>query len=32
VFADTFQRCWPFGQSEEPGNAERFAALRSRIG
>jgi hypothetical protein len=32
LFADTFQRCWPFGQSEQPDNAERFAALRSRLG
>jgi hypothetical protein len=30
MFGDTFQRCWQFGQAEEPGNAERFAALRAR--
>lgn len=30
-FAGTFVRCWPFGQSLEPGNAERFAALAERL-
>jgi hypothetical protein len=32
LFADTFQRCWLFGQSEEPDNAKRFVALQNRIG
>jgi len=31
LFADTFRRCWQFGQALEPGNAERFAALRERL-
>jgi hypothetical protein len=30
--ADTFARCRQFGQSEEPGNAERFEALLARLG
>lgn len=29
-FADTFNRCYQFGQATEPGNAERFVALRKR--
>lgn len=32
LFADTFGRCWAMGQAEEPGNAERFAALQERVG
>jgi hypothetical protein len=32
AFADTVQRCWPFGQAEEAGRAERFAALVRRLG
>ncbi len=32
LFADTFQRCWTFGQSKEPGNVERFVALTHRLG
>jgi hypothetical protein len=32
LFADTFQRCWPHGQSEEPRNAKRFVALQKRLG
>lgn len=28
LFADTFSRCWKYGQSEEPINAERFDALK----
>lgn len=31
LFADTFRRCWQFGQALEPGNAERFAALAERL-
>jgi hypothetical protein len=31
LFGDTFLRCWRFGQSEEPGNAERFEALSKRL-
>ena len=31
LFGDTFCRCWPFGQAQEPGNAERFLALRERL-
>ena len=27
LFADTFRRCWKFGQSELPGNAKRFDQL-----
>jgi hypothetical protein len=29
TFADTFRRCWKFGQSQLPENARRFDALRS---
>jgi len=32
VFADTFGRCWQFGQALEPGNAERFVGLARRLG
>ena len=32
LFADTFRRCWQFGQSLEPGHAERFVALAERVG
>jgi hypothetical protein len=32
LFADTFRRCWQFGQAREPGNAERFTALAERLG
>lgn len=28
LFGDTFRKCWQFGQSLEPGNAERFTALK----
>jgi hypothetical protein len=28
LFADTFTRCWKFGQSHEDGNAERFDHLK----
>lgn len=31
LFGDTFQRCWLFGQSKEPGNEERFRALQARL-
>jgi hypothetical protein len=31
LFADTFRRCWHFGQAEVKGNAERFEALRERL-
>jgi hypothetical protein len=31
LFRDTFRRCWQLGQAEEPGNAERFIALRARL-
>jgi hypothetical protein len=27
LFGDTFERCWPFGQALELGNAEQYAAL-----
>ncbi len=30
VFRDTFCRCWKFGQSEMPGNSERFDKLLIR--
>ena len=30
LFADMFRRCWKFGQSERPGNAIRFDALKER--
>jgi len=32
LFADTFRRCWQFGQALEPGDAERFTALTERLG
>jgi hypothetical protein len=32
LFGDMFLRCWKFGQSDEPANAERFDALRQRLG
>src|SRR5262245_47651752 len=28
LFADTFARCWKFGQAKEAGNAERFDCLQ----
>lgn len=31
LFGDTFKRCWQFGQSDAPGNAERFKALMLRL-
>lgn len=31
VFADTFSRCWQFGQALEPGNAELHAILRAAV-
>jgi hypothetical protein len=31
LFADTFQRCWKFGEAEAPGNAERFDNLLRRL-
>lgn len=31
MFADTFRRCWQFGQAREPGNAGRYAALTDRL-
>jgi len=31
LFAYTFERCWQFGQAAEPGNKQRFAALKDRI-
>lgn len=30
-FADTFLRCWPFGESEAPDNAKRWQALESQL-
>jgi hypothetical protein len=30
-FADTFQRCWQFGQTELPENSARFDALKQRL-
>ena len=30
LFADTFTRCWKFGQAAQPSNAERFDRLRER--
>jgi hypothetical protein len=30
-FGETFQRCWQYGQAEQPGNAERFVALGERL-
>jgi hypothetical protein len=32
LFADTFRRCWKFGQSELAGNSERFDALMIEVG
>ncbi|MBI2827121.1 MAG: hypothetical protein HYX69_20820 [Planctomycetia bacterium] len=32
LFGDMFQRCWKFGQSEEPENAKRFDELQQRLG
>jgi hypothetical protein len=32
LFGDTVLRCWPLGQSQEPGNAEQFRALVERLG
>jgi hypothetical protein len=32
LFADTFTRCWKFGNSKLPQNACRFDALRERFG
>lgn len=29
MFADTFARCWKFGQAEWPGNARRFDTLHT---
>jgi hypothetical protein len=29
LFADMFCRCWKFGQSEQPANAQRFDALQN---
>jgi hypothetical protein len=31
LFADTFSRCWEFGQACEPENAARFESLNSWI-
>jgi hypothetical protein len=31
LFGDTFQRCWKFGQAEEPANAARFELLAQRL-
>jgi len=31
LFGDTFQRCWQFGQTEQPGNTERFVTLQQRL-
>jgi hypothetical protein len=30
LFADTFKRCWKFGQSKQVGNAERFDVLQTK--
>src|SRR3954469_24973062 len=30
LFADMFQRCWKFGQSELPANAKHFDDLQAR--
>jgi hypothetical protein len=30
MFGDMFDRCWKFGQSEEPLNAARFDRLQNR--
>ena len=32
LFADTFGRCWQFGQALETGNAERYASLAEKLG
>ena len=32
LFADTFLRCWPFGEAEAAHNAKRFVALQKRLG
>jgi hypothetical protein len=32
LFADTFTKCWKFGQSRVPHNTARFDALRRRLG
>jgi hypothetical protein len=29
LFADTFRRCWKFGESELPQNAKEFDALQA---
>ncbi len=29
LFADTFSRCWKFGQAKEPGRTERFDELQA---
>jgi hypothetical protein len=31
LFADTFLRCWQFGQAEEPVNAAQFNALQAEF-
>ncbi len=31
LFGYTFRMCWQFGQSLDPGQAERFAALQLRL-
>lgn len=31
LFADTLQRCWAFGQSEEPDNARKLKTLLRRL-
>ena len=31
LFGDTVRQCWQFGQTLEPGNAERFVSLTERI-
>ena len=31
LFGDMFLQCWQLGQAEEPGNAQRFQALRVRL-
>jgi hypothetical protein len=30
-FADTFCRCWKFGQAEQPENANQFDTLRREL-
>jgi hypothetical protein len=32
LFADTFSRCWKFGQSEEAGNSKAWEALAKQAG